>query len=143
MNWKCKHFGHSWTPIVIYGSYGKKQVKFIGAFCQRCRMGYDELLDTIEKQDCNVFCTYNLKYWDKDCQKELESKYPETKDFGIMINRIIHTHKDKNDKHILYYTGEKTKHTYENSPKYVKMSSKFSMNLMAEPYGLEKLNESE
>lgn len=61
---KCKIFGHKWKPVFIRGFYGKTEIKIIGAYCVRCRKGYDELMDMIVKQDKSVYGTYSEKYFD-------------------------------------------------------------------------------
>jgi len=62
MNW-CKILGHLYEPVFIKGTFGDKEVKFIGAKCKRCGFGQDELVDTVNKMDLNYFCTYSEKYW--------------------------------------------------------------------------------
>lgn len=62
INW-CKILGHKWVPVYIIGYFGKIKVKFIGAECERCDFGEDDLGDTLEKMSSNPVNTYNEKYY--------------------------------------------------------------------------------
>lgn len=58
INW-CKLLGHRWI-IVYIAKTGK--FKFIATYCQRCRLGKDELHDAIDKLKTNIN-TYEIKYF--------------------------------------------------------------------------------
>jgi hypothetical protein len=61
-NKKCKH---KWIPGFIKGEINGVSIKFIGCYCERCRIGHDELLSvvgTLTKQD---YATYSEEYFNK------------------------------------------------------------------------------
>jgi hypothetical protein len=41
---KCKWFGHKWKPVYIRKN---REFKFIGCYCTRCHIGYDELINFV------------------------------------------------------------------------------------------------
>ncbi len=56
---KCKWFGHKWRPVYI-NKLGK--FKLIGSYCQRCYLGYDELMDFVIKNK-PITNSYNFECW--------------------------------------------------------------------------------
>jgi len=62
---KCKFFGHKWLPVYIKGKYNGKTIKFIGCYCDRCRKGYDEVLEINTAAIDMEYGTYSEKYFDK------------------------------------------------------------------------------
>lgn len=64
----CKWFGHKWKPVYICGIYGDTHLKFIGAYCRRCFLGYNELIETAKKQSYSVYNTYSEKYFFRDTE---------------------------------------------------------------------------
>lgn len=61
---KCKFWGHKWLPTYHNCEFNGIQVKFIGAHCERCQKGYDELMDLIKKRTNYKYNTYSEKYFD-------------------------------------------------------------------------------
>ena len=80
MNW-CRIFGHKWIPVYVKGIYRNISVEFIACYCDRCDKGYDELLDTIQKQTPNQYNTYNEKYFTE--KSEIENKYQYNPDHAV------------------------------------------------------------
>ena len=56
---KCKWFGHKWQ--IVYIRKGEKW-KFIACYCERCNLGYQELLDFVDKNS-PIINTYEQKYF--------------------------------------------------------------------------------
>ena len=54
-----KLFGHKWRTAYINK---KKQYKFIGAYCDECKFGRDELLDFIRKHK-PIINSWDKKYF--------------------------------------------------------------------------------
>ena len=59
----CNFFGHKWEVAFIKGKYKNIEIKFIGAYCKRCKMGYNELMETVKKQTSFSYNTYSEKYF--------------------------------------------------------------------------------
>ena len=66
----CKLFGHRWRPVYISGKYHDIKVRFIGAYCERCRKGYDEIVDANKKMTEYIYGTYSSDFWDEESEKE-------------------------------------------------------------------------
>lgn len=60
---KCEWFGHKWEPAYLEGWYGDIHVKFIGVYCKRCRLGFDELHYTNDNMTQRIYGTYSEKYF--------------------------------------------------------------------------------
>lgn len=65
LNRKCRWFGHKWNVAFISGKVSDRRLKFIGAYCSRCRKGYNELIKTVDNIE-TVYATYSEKYFNKD-----------------------------------------------------------------------------
>jgi len=57
---KCKWFGHKWQIVYIRKD---DKWKFISCYCERCRLGYKEILDFVNLHS-PIINTYNKEHWD-------------------------------------------------------------------------------
>lgn len=64
INW-CKVLGHIWIPTYTIGWFGGTEVKFIATECKRCKVGENDLYETIQKMNNCSVCSYNEKYYYK------------------------------------------------------------------------------
>lgn len=63
----CRMFGHKFIHIYISGTIKKKKIQFIGAYCNRCNFGFNDLLDFVmNKLDNCDTCSYNPDYYNHD-----------------------------------------------------------------------------
>ena len=65
-NWKCKIFGHKWTPVFIKAEYNGEVVRFIACQCERCNKGYDGAHKINQVGKNRRFGTYSEKYFDEN-----------------------------------------------------------------------------
>lgn len=58
----CKILGHKWVPIII--GFKDRDYTFIGCYCDRCRLGDNELHKAVADQT-TVIASYNFEYFKK------------------------------------------------------------------------------
>ena len=69
---KCARWGHKWVPVFIAGEYNGIHVRFIACYCQRCRIGYNDIGDAVSSQTQRLYNTREQMYYDNDIIRDIK-----------------------------------------------------------------------
>lgn len=59
INW-CSILGHRWVPVYIR----KSEWRFIACYCAKCRKGYKDIIDFVDKNSPTIN-SYDEKYYNE------------------------------------------------------------------------------